>query len=64
MSGGYEPPDDACGTYRLVFEELNAFERDLQTHVHLEDNVLFPKAVELESTVEHATRGLKSRRWE
>jgi regulator of cell morphogenesis and NO signaling len=59
LSGGYEPPDDACGTYRLVFEELNAFERDLQTHVHLEDNVLFPKAVELESTVEHTTRGLK-----
>jgi len=63
LSGGYQPPDDACGTYRLVFEELNAFERDLHTHVHLEDNVLFPKAVELESKVEHTTRGLKSQRW-
>lgn len=63
LSHGYQPPDDACGTYRLVLEELNAFERDLHTHVHLEDNVLFPKAVELESQLEHATRGLKSQRW-
>lgn len=63
LTRGYQPPDDACGTYRLVLEELDAFERDLHTHVHLEDNVLFPKAVELESKVEHATRGLKSQRW-
>ena len=64
LSGDYQLPDDACATYRMVFEELSAFERDLHTHVHLEDNVLFPKAVELESKVEHASRGLKSQRWE
>ena len=64
LSGGYQPPEDACGTYRLVLEEIEAFERDLHTHVHLENNVLFPKAVELESKVEHTTHGLRSQRWE
>lgn len=59
LTCGYRPPEDACGTYRLVLEELKAFESDLQTHVHLENNVLFPKAVELESKVGHTTRGLK-----
>ena len=42
LSRDYEVPEDACGTYRLLFEELQAFERDLHTHVHLENNVLFP----------------------
>jgi len=64
MSHGYQPPADACGTYRLVLEELQDFERDLRRHVHLEDDVLFPKAVELESKADLITRGLKSHRWE
>jgi regulator of cell morphogenesis and NO signaling len=59
LTCGYQAPPDACATYRLVLEELEAFELDLQTHVHLENNVLFPKAVELESLVGHTTRGLK-----
>lgn len=45
----YEPPDDACTTYRLVDVELQEFERDLHRHVHLENNVLFPRAVSLEA---------------
>jgi regulator of cell morphogenesis and NO signaling len=61
LTGGYQPPADACATYRLVLQELTAFERDLAAHVHLEDHVLFPKAVELESDIEHTTRGLKCR---
>lgn len=61
LTGGYQPPADACATYRLVLQELTAFERDLDAHVHLEDHVLFPKAVELESDIEHTTRGLKCR---
>jgi regulator of cell morphogenesis and NO signaling len=48
LTGGYTPPDDACATYRVTLEELAAFERDLHRHVHLENNVLFPKAVEIE----------------
>ena len=44
LTNGYVPPDDACTTYRVALLELEAFERDLHTHVHLENNILFPKA--------------------
>lgn len=44
LSGNYTPPDDACTTYRVSFQELRAFELDLHHHVHLENNILFPKA--------------------
>ena len=44
LTGGYLPPADGCTTYRVCLQELEAFERDLLTHVHLENNVLFPKA--------------------
>jgi regulator of cell morphogenesis and NO signaling len=44
----YALPDFACATYRATFEELQAFERDLHVHVHLENNILFPAAVRLE----------------
>jgi regulator of cell morphogenesis and NO signaling len=50
LTNGYTPPADACTTYRVCFAELAVFERDLHRHVHLENNVLFPKAVELERT--------------
>jgi regulator of cell morphogenesis and NO signaling len=55
----YRPPADACGTYRLVLRELEAFEKDLHQHVHLENHVLFPRAVELEEQGVLTTRGLK-----
>ncbi|HKT79133.1 MAG TPA: iron-sulfur cluster repair di-iron protein [Vicinamibacterales bacterium] len=48
LTNGYTPPSDGCTTYRVAFEELARFERDLHRHVHLENNVLFPKAVALE----------------
>jgi regulator of cell morphogenesis and NO signaling len=48
LSGGYEPPADACTTYRVSLEELKAFEDDLHAHVHLENNILFPRAIALE----------------
>ena len=44
LTGGYTPPADGCTTYRVCFQELQAFEEDLHAHVHLENNVLFPKA--------------------
>lgn len=44
LTNGYEPPPDACTTYRVCLRELEAFERDLHEHVHLENNVLFPRA--------------------
>ena len=49
LASGYQLPDDACATYRLAYAELQVFERDLHRHVHLENNVLFPRAIELEA---------------
>ncbi|MBZ5702838.1 MAG: iron-sulfur cluster repair di-iron protein [Acidobacteriia bacterium] len=48
LSGGYAAPADGCTTYELVYRELAEFDHDLRTHVHLENNILFPRAVELE----------------
>jgi len=45
LSNNYTPPADACTTYRLSFSALQALERDLHQHVHLENNILFPKAI-------------------
>jgi regulator of cell morphogenesis and NO signaling len=44
LTGGFAPPADGCTTYSVCLRELEAFEQDLHTHVHLENNVLFPKA--------------------
>lgn len=43
LSSDFTPPDWACNTYRAAFANLEEFERDLHVHVHLENNVLFPK---------------------
>jgi len=48
LTNGYMPPADGCTTYSVCMAELAHFERDLHRHVHLENNVLFPRAVELE----------------
>lgn len=48
LSGGYMPPKDACATFRVLYNELREFEDDLHVHVHLENNILFPKAKVLE----------------
>ncbi len=45
----YKAPEDACTTYTLLLQKLEIFEKDLHIHVHLENNVLFPKAIELEN---------------
>jgi regulator of cell morphogenesis and NO signaling len=47
LSNNYNPPADACTTYKLSFTALQAFEKDLHQHIHLENNILFPKAIEL-----------------
>ena len=54
LTSGYRIPDDACTTYRICLQELEAFERDLHEHVHLENNILFPKAARLESDMRQA----------
>lgn len=48
LSDGYTPPADACNTYRVTFSILEEFENDLHKHIHLENNILFPNAIELE----------------
>jgi regulator of cell morphogenesis and NO signaling len=45
ITAGYLVPEDGCNTYRVTFELLHKFEDDLHTHVHLENNILFPKAL-------------------
>lgn len=45
LTNNYTPPADACTTYKLSFAALQAFELDLHRHVHLENNILFPKAL-------------------
>ncbi|WP_276977247.1 iron-sulfur cluster repair di-iron protein [Flavobacterium filum] len=48
LSNNYMPPQDACNTYSVTFALLKEFEQDLHLHIHLENNILFPKAIELE----------------
>ena len=49
LTGGYVPPADVCNTFRAFYAELADLERDLHLHIHLENNILFPRAVELEA---------------
>ena len=48
LSHGYTPPADGCTTYNVTYSLLKEFEDDLHNHIHLENNILFPKAEELE----------------
>jgi regulator of cell morphogenesis and NO signaling len=47
-SKGFTLPADACATFQVTYEELKQFETDLHKHIHLENNILFPKAIDLE----------------
>lgn len=49
LTNNYTPPMDACSTYRVTFSLLKEFEDDLHLHIHLENNILFPKSIVLES---------------
>jgi regulator of cell morphogenesis and NO signaling len=48
LSHDYSLPDGACGSYSFLYRLLNEFEEDLHLHIHLENNILFPKALEIE----------------
>lgn len=45
ITNDFTPPSNACGTYRLVYHRLEALEADMFQHIHLENNVLFKRAV-------------------
>jgi regulator of cell morphogenesis and NO signaling len=51
LTGGYSPPADACPTFRALYASFADLERDLHQHIHLENNVLFPRALPLEQQV-------------
>ena len=48
LSNQFTPPADACTSYRVLFTKLKEFQHDLYQHIHLENNILFPKALALE----------------
>ena len=47
-SAGYQPPADTCISYQTLYKALADFEADLHQHVHLENNILFPRAIAME----------------
>lgn len=51
LSNHYIPPVDACNTYKVTFSLLKEFEEDLHLHIHLENNILFPAAIKMESEI-------------
>lgn len=48
LTNQYNAPAHACNTYKVTFALLEEFENDLHRHIHLENNILFPKAIEME----------------
>jgi len=52
LSGNYTPPEDGCFSYKTLYSALQEFENDLHQHVHLENNILFPRAIGMESATE------------
>ncbi len=48
LSQNYTPPEGACNTFKALYSKLEEFEKDLNIHIHLENNILFPKVIQLE----------------
>jgi regulator of cell morphogenesis and NO signaling len=51
ITKGYTVPPDGCASYQALYQALPAFAADLHQHIHLENNILFPRSVELESNL-------------
>lgn len=54
LTNSYSVPNDACNTYRVALKLLAQFENDLHVHVHLENNILFPKALQIATKITHS----------
>ena len=52
LTADYAVPQDACASYQALYEGLEGFEQDLHQHIHLENNMLFPKAVQVEQAAQ------------
>ena len=57
LTNNYTPPMDACNTWRVLYASLEALEEDMHVHVHKENSILFPRAVELEQSLADGTGG-------
>ena len=55
LSGNFTTPEDACPTFHAFYDGLKEFKQDLHQHIHLENNILFPRAIELEKSSCHVT---------
>ncbi len=51
LTNEFTPPADACNTYVVMLSLLKEFKEDLHLHIHLENNILFPKSIALESDI-------------
>jgi len=56
LTDNYMPPADACNTYKVTFALLQEFEEDLHLHIHLENNIMFPRAIALEAKANNRNR--------
>lgn len=55
LTSDFTPPQDACISYRTLYGALSDFEADLHQHIHLENNILFPRAVAFEKSFASAS---------
>jgi regulator of cell morphogenesis and NO signaling len=51
LTANFTAPEDACPSFKALYQGLEAFEADLHQHIHLENNLLFPRAIALEDSV-------------
>jgi len=51
LTSEYQAPADACISYQTLYQALENFERDLHQHIHLENNILFPKSLAMETAL-------------
>lgn len=52
LTSDYQTPPDACISYQTLYRAMEEFEKDLHQHIHLENNILFPKATQLEQKLD------------
>lgn len=50
LTNDYQPPMDACNTWRVLYASLETLEQDMHVHIHKENSILFPRAIELEAS--------------
>jgi regulator of cell morphogenesis and NO signaling len=55
LTGGYAPPPDACPAYRALLAGLSELETDMHSHIHKENNILFPEAIAAEAALRAAS---------